>query len=342
MGVQRFYLPNGREYIEYSVEDVDYDYANVVIAPIDETLAVGVGYILREEVVVGISMDTDETTTMKRWFAYDAGTCTGCPGVRVGNVNAGYSTMENAIAALLREYAETADAIKKDADGDSQNLLMPEEYDPYPIDVTVWSDTGRDGTISSDLSDRIAQAGGIHMVTASLMQNIVRHVSKSLWAHHDLFGNDGITANMTVSVDVPTDVLGNRVPDESKPFDGMSLGISLVPSARSSICQRGTVSISVIDVEDAEDATVLIGTSVVSNEQGTSTEDDLGMAIMVDSFSSEATSPESVEFFANRIMSEFLNNFMRGMIATYQSMLRFMRDPYDEDGTANDNHMTFV
>lgn len=338
MGTQRFYLPSGKEYIEYSVEDVDYDYANVVIAPIDDALAVGIGYILREEVTVGISLDTDVATTVKRWFAYDAGSCGGNPGTRVGNVNAGYATMESAINGLLGEYANVSEAIKADVampgSSDTQYSVYG-NYDQAPLLVDVWAETSRDGVLHQSVTKEISKAGGIHMLTSNLIHEIAQRSAKLLWSCHDIFVRDGVQVLMSVSVDTPTDICGNRVMDRNKPFDGMTLSVAIQPS-RQSVMPGGSVSLSVIDVENSSDANVLIGTSMVNGNDYGTTDHDLSIGVVVDSFVSEATTQEQVEMFTNRMMLMFLNSLMRCVIMDYQSRFEIFNEIASQDNLGPD------
>lgn len=329
MEFQRFYLQDGGRYIEYSVEDMEYDYANVIVrqATGDQPVA-GIGYILREEVVVGIALDTDVPMTTKRWFAYDAGACSGVPGSRVGNVNAGYATMENAIKALLGEYATVTDAVMVDGvptDDDCDNKRDDYDYDPVSIDV--WCETGRDGFLSPAVSSEIKRIGRIHAMTSSLMCDMIREVSKSMWLHHGLLLSDETDVRMSVSVDAPTDMFGDRIADSDKPFDGMTLVVELCPSLQSVACP-GSVTISVIDVENAEDGNVLVGTSIVNGRDAdyANADESLSVGISVDSLASEATDRTSVASFANRIMSTFFNSLMRRMVMEYQSRVDVLRE----------------
>jgi len=325
MSVQKFYLPDGRSYVEYGVEDVEHDYANVVIAPIDEMHVIGLGYVLREEVTLGIELETDVATITKRWFAYDAGAYGGVPGTRVGNVNAGYATMEGAIRGLLREYVDVPGVVKTDAsEVDERDSSTYGYYDQEPIMIDPWADTDADGYLGHAVTEAIGEAGNIHVMTSSLMCDIVSEVSKYLWRYRNIFDGDHVGIRMHVDVDTPYDAIsGMKVIDDNRPFEGMSLHIDTVP-ARNSIIPEASVSISVVDVENAMDASVLVGTVIVNKNEFPSygdSGDGLDVGLSVESFASEAKTRQDEEIFASRIMLTFMAVLMHLMLTEYQSMV---------------------
>lgn len=316
--------------MEYGVEDVEHDYANVVISPVDETLAVGLGYVLREEVTLGIELETDVATVTKRWFAYDAGAYGGTPGTRVGNVNAGYATMEGAIRGLLREYADVPGAVRTDVgEADERRSSTYGYYEQRPIIVRPWVDADAEGNLSPAVKDAIREAGSIHVMTASLMCDVVSEVMRHLWRYRNVFDDDHVGIRMHVDVDTPYDVVsGVDVVDANRPFEGMSLHIDTVPT-RMSIVPDASVSISVVDVENAVDASVLVGTVVV-NKRALPSYRDLGdgldVGLSVESFASEAKTRQDEEIFTSRVMMAFMVTIMHLMVTEYQSMV-----PSDDD-----------
>lgn len=324
MAVQRFYLPDGRGYIDYSVQDVDRDYANVVIAPVDETLVMGLGYVLREEITLGIELETDIATTTKRWFAYDAGACGGTPGMRIGNVNAGYATMEGAIRGLLREYVDVPGVVQTETgvidDGLSSTYGY---YEQQPVMISPWHDTDFEGHVSDAVHDGICEAGSIHVMTSSMMCDIVGEVARQLWKYHDIFSDDHTSIRMHVEVDTPYDeICGVDIIDENHPFEGMSLHLETTPS-RTSVMPPATASISVVDVENAADASVLVGTTVVNRNTPSAAAivDGLSVGLSVESFASEAKDRRDEEEFVSRLMMTLMNGIMSHMVTEFQSMI---------------------
>lgn len=333
---QRFYLPDELGYIEYSVKDVDYDYANIVVAPIDETAPVGIGYILREDLSTGDSPEADGKIASKRWFAYDAGVYGGTPGRRVGSTSAGYATMENAIRGLLIEHAVNPAVVRDEEtmlDLGPMTTSSHSGYGQRPLIVDPWEDTAPSGRLDDAVIRQLDSMAGIHAITARLMQEVISSVARTLWSHHDMLANDHAGILIHVGVDIPMDLCGGAVIDESKPFDGMTLSLEISPSP-SSVIPHGSLSISVVDIENATDANVLVGTSVVNGGlqwQADAGDGVRGVGLSVDSMASEATSQDEVEEFVRRIMTSLLNGLMRAMILEYQSMLVPFDGGIDDD-----------
>lgn len=339
MKTQKFRLPNDKEYIEYGVGDVEYDYANVLVSTVDAPLDIGIGYVLRENFPLGETIDANDAIVTKRWFAYSSGAYGDTPGRRIGRTDIGYATMECAIEGLLEECCDNPLVVRKEDDSLPQMgpMTMPsssrfESYDHEDIVLDVWEETSPSGKLSECVAERIEAQAGIHVMTAHIVRDILSFVSVGLWGYHEMLSNEQVGASIRIAVDLPMDMCGNVIVDKSKPFDGMTLNVEIAPSSHQSAMPHGVLSISVMDVENSVDGNVLVGTSLVSDMRG-----KLGglgdTGLSVNSMASEATTKGEMEEFVNHLMAIFMNSLMRFLILEYQSKLML---PYD--CMADDSH----
>lgn len=240
------------------VEPVGEDYANIVVGPIDETECIATGYVHIDEVVTSIDLDTEETETVGRWFAYDA-TDMPDPGSRVGREVAGYATAEEAVLAIVDEYGdqlrdrgfdvppvdetpvpwEDDDIAVCPYIGDDEFAVVIRvplatrlpEPDPLPWDDGIPHETPRptdaEPTPQEAISDAIDRLmGDRHPEAVRRGKVAAERLGKRIGQFLPSLRSVGINAFMTVRADLARDSYGNTRFDEGDPFRSLDLGLS--------------------------------------------------------------------------------------------------------------------
>lgn len=312
MSVQRFYDRSGSAYVDYSVQDVDYDYANVVVPSLDGSSPVGIGYVMRE----AVALPWGNGEGKRRWFAYDSGACSGIPCRRIGDGRQGHATMEGAIKALLATYIEEGGPSCIVSGGAKSEEPTYGYYSQKPIVLSMNDDTDEQGHLLDGVRDAIMDAGDIHVITARIICSVTDLIVSGLWRYRGLLANDGTRVVASVRVDTPVDSMcGDSIIDTDRPFDGMTLDVAVVPSP-SSVMPKASLSVSVVDVENSVDKAVMVGTIIVSGHGS-----DDGLGVLADSLTSEIGGFEDIESFATRLVATLMSGALGCAVAEYQSRI---------------------
>lgn len=310
------------------------DYVGVTLGPDDdEGTCVAVGYAHAEQVTTSVDLDTDEATEVTRWLAYDA-TDGSAPGTRVGRTNAGYATKEEAVLALVDEYADRLVAAGFPVDEGRKEMGVVvattpwdasevkacpylDDEDDFPVVIRIPTPERR-ATLSDDIDKAIDTImGGWHPEASRRARVAGRRLAMRMSQFLPALWDAGVELTVDIRPEVAVDSYGNTWLEDGDPFKALDIKVYYAicddrydRRDRRHVRAHGSMEVDLYEPAD-DDPEQIVQVVAMSGEECVATNE---LGVFVESDSSGVGCDEDIEKTVDEAFFKFATGVMAPLV----------------------------